>query len=182
MGLSAFILNGIRRVGFGVAVMEHKTLGSFMKGVVGRFLQALAMYVPMLPSTRVLLQRMRGVKIGKNVYLGFEVMIDMAYPHLVTIEDNVIIAGRNIIQVESNPNIEPGMEDNPLKKAVFSPIKIEQWAWITAGAIILPGVTVGRGSVVAAGAVVNRDVPPYSMVAGVPAKVIKQWEEKPSNT
>lgn len=159
---------------FGAAILEEKTVWAFLKGVWGRFLQLFAMHIPMLPSTRVRLQRMRGVKIGKNVFLGTEVLIDPCFPNLVTIEDNVTIAGRNILQAHSDRNFEPGKER--LVESKFVPIKIEQWAWITIGAIILPGVTVGRNSIVAAGAVVTKDVPPYTMVAGVPARVIKRLE------
>jgi acetyltransferase-like isoleucine patch superfamily enzyme len=53
------------------------------------------------------------------------------------------------------------------------PINIEEGVWLGARCIILPGVTVGRGAVVAAGAIVTKDVPPNKLVAGVPAKVIK---------
>ena len=52
-------------------------------------------------------------------------------------------------------------------------VKIEDDCWIAANTVILAGVTIGKGSVIAAGSVVNKDVPPYSVVAGVPAKVIK---------
>ncbi len=55
-----------------------------------------------------------------------------------------------------------------------NPVKIEDDVWIGANAVILPGVTIGNHCVVAAGAVVTKDVPPHSLVAGVPAKVIKQ--------
>jgi acetyltransferase-like isoleucine patch superfamily enzyme len=54
-----------------------------------------------------------------------------------------------------------------------APIVIEDDVWIGAGAIVLPGVTIGRGSVVAAGAVVTADVPPFTVVGGVPARTIK---------
>jgi acetyltransferase-like isoleucine patch superfamily enzyme len=54
------------------------------------------------------------------------------------------------------------------------PVVIEDGSWIGLGAIILPGVTVGHGSIVAAGAVVDEDVPPDSYVAGNPAKVVQQ--------
>lgn len=54
-----------------------------------------------------------------------------------------------------------------------APVVIEDDVWIGAGAIVLPGVTIGRGSVVAAGAVVTADVPPFTVVGGVPAKTIK---------
>ncbi len=55
---------------------------------------------------------------------------------------------------------------------------IKKGAWIGAGAILLPGVTIGEYSLVAAGAVVTKDVLPYTMVAGVPAKVIKELKEE----
>lgn len=55
-------------------------------------------------------------------------------------------------------------------------VTIEDDVWIGANAVILPGVTVGKHSVVAAGSVVSRNVPPYSVCAGVPAKVIKQYD------
>ena len=165
---------------WGAAILEEKTVWAFLKGVWGRYLQFLTMHIPMLPSTRVLLQRMRGVKIGKNVFLGTEVMIDPCFPNLVTIEDNVTVAGRNILQAHSDRNFEPGVER--LIESKFLPVKIEQWAWITIGAIILPGVTVGRNSIVAAGAVVTKDVPPFTMVAGVPARVIKKLNIDYENT
>jgi acetyltransferase-like isoleucine patch superfamily enzyme len=53
------------------------------------------------------------------------------------------------------------------------PVRIESWADVGTNAVILPGVTVGRGSIVGAGAVVTHDVPPYAVVAGVPARVIR---------
>ncbi len=56
------------------------------------------------------------------------------------------------------------------------PVRVERWADIGTGAILLPGVTVGRGAIVGAGAVVNRDVPPFAVVAGVPARFLR-WRE-----
>lgn len=55
-----------------------------------------------------------------------------------------------------------------------NPVTIEDDVWIGTNAVILPGITIGTHSVIAAGAVVTKDVPPHSLVAGVPAKVIKQ--------
>ena len=64
--------------------------------------------------------------------------------------------------------------DDPLFPAFFKPILIGNYVWIGMRATILAGVTIGEGAVVMAGAVVTRDVPPYAIVGGVPAKVIKQ--------
>ena len=58
------------------------------------------------------------------------------------------------------------------------PIIVEDYAWIGAGSIILQGVRIGKGSVVAAGAVVNKDVEAYTLVGGVPARFIRQLEDK----
>jgi acetyltransferase-like isoleucine patch superfamily enzyme len=158
----------------GTAKLEERTAGSLMKGIAGRFLQYFAMYIPMTPACRVRLQRMRGVKIGKNVFLGVEVLIDPAFPHLITIEDDVSIAGRNCLIAHSDPTLP--IRQKKLLDEKVAPIYVKRGAWVTVGAIILPGVTIGENSVVAAGAVVTKDVPPYTVVAGSPARVIKKLE------
>ena len=56
----------------------------------------------------------------------------------------------------------------------MKPIVIEDYVWIATGAMILPGVTVGEGAVVAAGSVVTKDVPPWTVVAGNPAREVKK--------
>lgn len=108
----------------------------------------------------------RHIRIGKNVFINSGVMMtDLGG---ITIEDNVLIAPRvNILTVNhpENPDERRGL--------ILSPVLIRKNAWIGAGATILPGVTVGENAIVAAGAVVSKDVPPNTMVGGVPAKVIK---------
>jgi acetyltransferase-like isoleucine patch superfamily enzyme len=159
----------------GTAKLEERTVKSLMKGIFGRILQFFAMYIPVTPSLRVKLQRMRGVKIGNNVFIGIEVLIDPAFPELVVLRDDVSLAGRNILVAHSDPTFP--IRNEKLVETKIAPIKIEQGAWVTAGAIVLPGVTIGKNSIVAAGAVVTKDVPPYTLVGGVPAKIIKKIKE-----
>lgn len=84
----------------------------------------------------------------------------------VRISPNVTILAQNhVFDVPEIPIHEQGI------KSIG--IKIEDDVWIGAGAIILDGVTIGKGSVIGAGAVVTRDIPPYSVAVGIPAKVIK---------
>lgn len=62
---------------------------------------------------------------------------------------------------------------------VIKPVRVEDWADVGTGAVILPGVTVGKGAIVGAGAVVTRDIPPFAKVAGVPANVIGWRKARP---
>jgi maltose O-acetyltransferase len=92
----------------------------------------------------------------------------------VTIGDNVAIAHQVMLMTTNHEMGSSRRRSGPWKCA---PIVIEDGCWIGARATILPGVTVGRGSVVAAGAVVAADVPPDTLVGGVPAKPIRTLSE-----
>ncbi len=89
----------------------------------------------------------------------------------ITIEDDVLIGPKANLLSEGHP-IDP----NNRRTMVVKPIVIKRNAWIGATATILPGVTIGENAIVAAGAVVHNDVPDNAIVAGVPAKVIKNIE------
>lgn len=123
---------------------------------------------------KVRLHRLRGVKIGKNVHIGPMVTIDDVYPNFVIIEDGVSIAGQNFILTHNKPL----KYHKHLSEAFLAPVIIKKNAWIAIGVIILPGVTVGEGAIVASGSVVTKDVPPNTLVGGVPAKVLKKFEMK----
>ena len=114
---------------------------------------------------------------GKNIRLGKNVFINQNCQILdlggVTIDDNVMIGPRVNILSETHP-----LEPQTRATLIAKPIHIKQNAWIGAGATILPGVTVGEHSVVAAGAVVSRDVPNRTVVAGTPAKPVKSILKK----
>lgn len=108
-------------------------------------------------------------KIGKNVFINFDcVFLDLGG---ITIEDNVLIAPKVSLLSEGHP-IEPESRQS----LVPGHIHIKKNAWIGAGATILQGVTIGENSVVAAGAVVSKDVPDSTIVGGIPAKIIKTIE------
>lgn len=109
-------------------------------------------------------------KIGKNVFINFDcVFLDLGG---ITIEDNVLIAPKVSLLSEGHP-VSP---DNR-QSLVPGHVHIKKNAWIGAGAMILPGVTIGENAVVAAGAVVSKDVPANTIVGGVPAKIIKTIEQ-----
>lgn len=93
----------------------------------------------------------------------------------ITIGDYVSLSYRASV-IAGGLDISNGVVDHG--KHVGAPIVIEDYAWIGAHAIILAGVTIGHGAVVAAGSVVNRDVSPHTIVAGVPAKLIRRLEKE----
>lgn len=91
----------------------------------------------------------------------------------VTIGCHVNLA-QGITVTALNHNFEASDKRIDEQGVSTTPVTIEDDIWIGANAVILPGVTIGNHSVVAAGAVVTKNVPPHSLVAGVPAKIIKQ--------
>jgi len=129
-------------------------------------------------SVRVKLLKMAGAKVGKNVYIGQEMIVfDSGRTELLTIEDNVGIAPCCIILIHTAPG-------TPLHDKIYptqsKPVTIEEGVWIGARVTILGGVTIGKHSAVAAGSVVTKNVPPYTLVGGVPAVTIRKFPKPES--
>jgi acetyltransferase-like isoleucine patch superfamily enzyme len=106
------------------------------------------------------------IQIGKNVFVNHAcTFIDRGG---ITLEDNVLI-GPKVNLITTNHPTEPGQ-----RRATYSkPIVIKKSAWLGANVTVMPGVTIGENAIVGAGAVVTKDVPANSIVAGVPARVVK---------
>jgi len=113
------------------------------------------------------------VIIGDNTLIGMSNVIIGP----VTIGDNVIFA-QNIVASGLNHEYSDVTQPIYKQKIVVAEIVIEDDCWIAANSVITAGVTIGKHSVVAGGAVVTKSIPPYSVAAGNPAKVIKQYNFK----
>jgi acetyltransferase-like isoleucine patch superfamily enzyme len=130
-------------------------------------------------------------EIGSGVFIGAQANLQGWWRGTCRIGNHVWIGpqayfdGRNLV-LEDYVGWGPGAKvlgsqhsGNPIDVPIIQtdlamkPVRIEAWADIGTNAVILPGVTVGRGAIVGAGAVVTHDVPPFSIVAGVPARVIR---------
>ncbi len=113
------------------------------------------------------------INYGKNLVLGKNIFINANCSFLdlggITIDDEVLIAPGVVISSEGHP-----IAANERRMLTVAPVHIKRNAWIGANATILPGVTIGENTIVAAGAVVSKDVPDNVIVGGVPAKVIKE--------
>jgi acetyltransferase-like isoleucine patch superfamily enzyme len=158
----------------GSANLEALGLRALVKSFIGKIIQWMAMTrFPIGAKNRCRLERLRGVKIGKHVFLGGGNVLDRVRPDLITIEDEVSLAGGVNILTHSNPTT-PLREILGEEYHVVKPVHIKRGAWIALNVVILPGVTIGENSIVATGSVVMDDVPPYTIVAGAPAKVKKE--------
>ena len=130
-------------------------------GLINRCLQIFARLVPGAMTARVYLNRWRGVNIGRDVWIGYDSIIETSHPHLVTIGDRVAVGiGTTIIA------------HNREQRGVV----IEEDAVLGPGVIVLPNVTIGRGAIVTAGSVGTKPVPPKTMVQGNPVRPIATVE------
>jgi len=114
---------------------------------------------------------------GRNLTIGDDV--DIAKGALITTDGGVKIGDRSLIGygatiISSNHVIPPNRGKIFFSGHRTAPVNIEQDVWIGANSIILPGVSIGEGAVVASGSVVTKNVKPFNVVAGVPARVIKE--------
>lgn len=111
------------------------------------------------------------VLIGDNSLIGMGNVIIGP----VTIGNNVIFA-QNIVASGLNHEYRDVNQPIHAQKILVAPIVVEDDCWIAANSVITSGVTIGKHSVIAAGAVVTKDIPPYSVAVGNPARVIKRYD------
>ena len=151
-----------------------------MRKVIKKLLKLLVKQVPGYQLRSVIL-RGCGYAIGEEVYIGEDLLIidELDDRGMVSIGDRVAIAPRVTLVTSSRPNfsrIAPYMPTN------YGPITIENDAWIGTGVVVLPGVIIGEGSVIAANSVVTGDVKPYTIVGGSPARFIREVSVPWANT
>lgn len=157
------------------------------------FLAATAFYVynaflSHVPSYRLrsfYLRRILGIRLGRGVAIHMGCFItgrNISIGDHTVVNRRVHLDGRKPLRIGSNVSISPecyfATLDHRTDSVDFEteegPVAVGDYAWIGARAIILPGVELGEGAVVGAGAVVTKPVPPYAIVAGVPAKTVGQ--------
>lgn len=113
----------------------------------------------------------RRLTVGRDC--GFNVGCWLELGECITIDDHVALGHEVMVLTTSHATDSPGRRcGRPFSR----PVRIEEGAWLGSRSLVLPGVTIGAGAVVAAGALVNRDVPAHTVVGGVPAKPIRRFE------
>ena len=120
-----------------------------------------------------ILHRWRGVKMGRDCFIDPTAILETAYPENITLGNDVRVTVNCIIMTHIKAPLF--LRNSGIMPSVISPVKINDHAFIGVNSVVMPGVTIGFASVIASGSVVVSDVPPYTMVAGNPAKVIKRF-------
>lgn len=121
---------------------------------------------------RIIFHRWRGVHIGKHVYIGIHCFLDNLYPDYIYIDDNASINAGTMILTHFNPMKQYA----PIFKARVAPVIVGKKAIVAVRSLLLPGVTIGESAIVSAGSIVDKDVPPYTLVRGNPAKKVTDFE------
>ncbi len=129
------------------------------KDFENRLFHLAARLLPGAKSLRVKAHRKRGVKIGKNVFIGADVYIDDFCPSEILIEENAEVNAKSIILAHDGMKI--------------TPVKIRQGAIIGVGTVIFPGVEIGEGAIIGGNSTVSRSIPPMALAFGSPAKVFR---------
>jgi maltose O-acetyltransferase len=143
-----------------------------MRVVLKKFLKLIAKHMPIY-QFRAAMLRWCGYYVGKDVYVGEDLLIidETSDQGMVSIGDRVAISPRVTLVISSRPNFSRIAPYVPIQ---HSSIIIENDAWLGTGTVILPGITIGEGAVVAANSVVTKDVEAYTIVGGSPAKYIRK--------
>lgn len=150
-------------------------------------------------ETGVLVFHPENIELGENVYVGHQAILKGYYKNSMIIGDGTWIGqqcffhaaggleiGRNVgigpgVRIITSVHTEAGRDVPVLRSPLeFAPVVIEDDVDLGVGSVVLPGVRVGRGAIVGAGAVVREDVPPYAVVAGVPARILRFRPERPA--
>lgn len=152
--------------------IRNKRFIQIGKGFTTGFGCRLEAYPQTTPSAPILV-------FGKDVEINDYVHI--AAGERIVIGDHVLIASKVFISDLNHGNYKDENSDSPLstpnsRKLSTSPVTIKDNVWIGEGVCIMPGVTIGYGSIIGASSVVTKDIPDYSIAVGSPAKVVKEYD------
>lgn len=132
-----------------------------------------------IPGLREALYRTMGVKISKGTFVDRDVYFDTIWPELISIGEGCGLVSCCVLLTHqrdfSKYNIGDHVHD---LEYVVKPIVVGDHVSIGAGSIILPGITIGDGAIISAGSVVRKDIAPYTLVSGNPAKIVTKFKHK----
>lgn len=179
----------LRALGFNYSEEEYgqvsivTVFGKFFGNIYRKRLEKM-MDWPILQSfnprkLRPILMRNMGCKVGKGCFIGDYVRVDCGHADMITLEDSVSVASGVRLLCHQRDFSDFCVGDDYMKLGyVIKPIVLKKGCLIGMESFVMPGVTVGEGAIVGAGSFVTKDVPAWTIVAGRPAKVVRQIPER----
>lgn len=175
----------LRALGFNYSETAYGNVTFFglIKKVVVTFRNSLLngwmdcwIFEPILPrKMRPWIMRKWGCKVGKGCFIGDHVRIDTGHADMITLEDSVSIAGGTRLLCHQRDFSDYCVGDDYMKLGyTIKPIVLKKGCLVGMESFVMPGVTIGEGAVVAAGSMVTKDIPAWTVAMGRPAKVVKQ--------
>lgn len=175
----------LRKLGFNYSEEEYgqvslwRVMKQFFGNIRRKNLQNMmdwAILEPFNPrKLRPVLLRKMGCRVGKNVFVGDNVRIDLSHADMITIEDHAHIAsGVRLLCHQRNMSNYCVGDDYAKLGYIIKPIHLCKGSLVGMESFIMPGVTVGEGAIVGAGSLVTKDVPAWTVATGRPAKVVKE--------
>ncbi|HYI09615.1 MAG TPA: acyltransferase [Thermoanaerobaculia bacterium] len=165
----------VPRLLFDYAQLSHQEMRALAERLPRKLVRWIAIHHPDNRS-RLLFYEMTNVAIGEGTVLNAGLTIYDEYEPRVTFGKRVAVAANVTIVASSNPNNSELQNIEYVRDHLIrlERVVIGDDAWLGSGVTILPGVAIGEGAIVGAGAVVTEDVEPYSVVAGVPARLVRR--------
>lgn len=161
----------------GVVKRVHKT---YRDSFIMKFVMSSWLLSPFLPRrVRPWCLKRVGCHVGKGCFIGDNVRIDTGHSDLITLEDNVSVAGGTRLLCHQRDFSDYCVGDDYMKLGyTLKPIVLKKGCLIGMESFVMPGVTVGEGAIVGAGSLVTKDIPAWTVAAGRPAKVLKQIPQR----
>jgi acetyltransferase-like isoleucine patch superfamily enzyme len=126
------------------------------------------------PGFTTFCHRLRGTRLGRDVFIDRFAVIDGSFPERITIEDEVRVAPGAVIVA----HYMPGSTLAECTEPYVLDVRLCRWSFIGVNAVVMPGVTVGEGAIVTSGSVVLRDVAPFTVVSGNPARRVAKVKKE----
>jgi len=131
------------------------------------------------PGVRLWLYRRMGVNIGRDCVVEMYCNLDDQFPELIFFDDHS--GPSRYVTIVCHDDVAARTEHGSITRHGYvAPVRMKSYSAVGVGSILLPGVTLHEGAMVGAGAVVTKDIPPYSLAVGVPAKVIRDLSPRPT--
>ncbi|MCX8464135.1 acyltransferase [Bacteroides fragilis] len=130
-------------------------------------------------KVRPFILKLIGCSIGKNIFIGKDVFIDSGHADLIRIDDRAHVTARTVLLCHKR-NLSNYYADDDYAQLPYltAPIHLKEGCSTGTDSIIMPGVTIGKGSIIGAGSLVTKDIPDWCVAVGRPAKVIKKIPQR----